>query len=202
MKLNDLLKDLFKENKTNTLPFEILLYNKELLLECDEFKNVDNLCIIKLPDVVDGKGNTIRSKTFKVGEEVTFGNKCFIHSISTAPENYNSHTKYRPLIELSDNELDKGKRNFVIRGIFDEIVINGQIYTQDIGEVDLDNQEYFIVMYFDNTTTDECGNLSISLDRRYLPNTMKESFIGKFKNRVNITKVELDDFLKYFENKK
>jgi hypothetical protein len=115
--------------------------------------------------------------------------------------------KKEELIELFKKVLDspdeyrvKGKRSFMIRGIFDEITINGETHKVEIGNLNLDhnNQKHFMVMYFDNVLNDD-NTISIKLDKKYLPINMKGSFIEKFENKKIIAKKELDEFLKSFE---
>jgi hypothetical protein len=121
----------------------------------------------------------------------------------------NEGKKKEELIELFKKVLDspdeyrvKGERSFIIRGIFDEITINGETYKEEIGNLNLDynNQKHFMVMYFNNILNDD-NTISIKLDKKYLPNNMKDSFIKKFENKKTVTKEELDEFLKSFETK-
>lgn len=206
MKLNYLLTYLFGLNKEksvfvkiDTLDYKNLLNIKQYLLECDELKNIKNFEILEIPDVENENGKIINSKTFKLCDDVKFGDKCYIHSISVSPEIFNLATIHNPvkdgacvtpavydlltlkpklkiciefspeeimddlvindgkkkeeLIELFKRVLEspeeyrvKGERSFFIRGIFNEITINGETYKEDIGELKLDynNQKHYI----------------------------------------------------------
>lgn len=259
MKLNYLLTDLFELNKEksdflkiDTLDYKHLLNIKQYLLDCDEFKNIKNFEILEIPDVENENGEIVQSKTFKLCDDVSFGDKCYIHSISISPEIFNPDTIHNPVkdgvcitptvydpltlkptrkicIEFSPEEIQddlvnndakkkdelielfkkvlespdeyriKGERSFIIRGIFNEITINGETYKENVGELNLDynNQKHFMVMYFDKVLNDD-GTMSVKLEKKYLPNPMKGLFIEKFNNKKNLSKEELDEFLKSF----
>jgi len=119
----------------------------------------------------------------------------------------NEGNKKEKLIELFKNVLDspedyrvKGERFFMVRGIFDEITINDETYKEEIGNLNLDygNQKHFMITYFNNVLNED-NTIGIKLEKKYLPNNMKNSFIENFENKKTVTKKELDEFLKNFE---
>ena len=89
MKLKELIKN--KIIKGNELSDEIIRGDElsvmiDLLKECEELQNCDELIIIKEPVFLDENGKTKMTQTFKVDDNTSFKGKCYLHSIFLTPE--------------------------------------------------------------------------------------------------------------------
>ena len=89
MKLKELIKN--KIIKGNELSDEIIKGDElsvmiDLLKECDELQNCDELIIVKEPVFLDENGKTKMTQTFKVDDNTSFKGKCYLHSIFLTPE--------------------------------------------------------------------------------------------------------------------
>lgn len=93
MKLNDFLENLFKNLDINlSTSFDEPITGDALerilpfLKECDEFKNVTTLEVLRTPHVLDDSGETIKSETFLWRDGAEFRKRCYIYGIFQTPE--------------------------------------------------------------------------------------------------------------------
>jgi len=266
MKLKDLLKNLFEENNkkiiSSNYPFdmdvlnsEILKQIKEKLLECDEFKDVEKLEIIEIPDIENLNGKIVAAKSYKLSENFKFGKVCYLYSISQTPEIFEPNkiydsvkdgacitpVMYDPLnfkptrkicIECSPEDLQddilkgenkkkdelinlfkiilenqeeytvKGERGFVVRGIIEEITVEGETFKEENFQelnLDFENQNFFTVFYLENFLNGD-GQISLRIEKKHLPKKLKEYFISELGHKKNnINKEDLENFLKKFD---
>jgi hypothetical protein len=80
MKLKELIKNeiIIKGNDLSPMI--------DLLKECEEFQNCDELIILKEPVFLDENGKTKMVQTFKVDDNNSFKGKCYLYSIGLTPE--------------------------------------------------------------------------------------------------------------------
>lgn len=76
---------------------QIMKENFELIKNCDEFSDVDELILLESPMVKDGEGNIIDIPTFKLNDKMKFKGKCYIYSISETPKTYNTEDLLTPV---------------------------------------------------------------------------------------------------------
>lgn len=98
MKLKDLLKEIYtvRLTKFNTVDngnlYELnkdhLTMFKEMLLDCEEFRDVDDLIIPNHSVLLMGSHNAINSISLKLCDGVRFINRCYLHSITLTPPLY------------------------------------------------------------------------------------------------------------------
>ena len=94
MKLKKLVRDLVDNkhlsNDFNSLDYETLDEIKDLLLETDEFKDVDELIIVDKPMVTNKDGSPILIPTTKISDNTKFKKKVYLYSISLTPTIYDT----------------------------------------------------------------------------------------------------------------
>ena len=97
MKLNELLQDIFKVTGPTgsltiqddyTLTGKALELFKDRILECEEFENVEELIILDEPS---------RTNTLKMVNEIKFGKKMHLWSISLSPSIYEPEEMTKPV---------------------------------------------------------------------------------------------------------
>jgi len=153
------------------------------LKKCDEFKDVDEFVILKLP-VIDDCEKVVQSQTYKLEENTKFKKRVFLYNISLTPEIFDPQTlqsavkdgasisptlydltTFKPYTQISlsvspediqDNfELKKaelhellnkilenpgeyrikGKRDILVRGIFESFESGGQVFNNEIVDI-------------------------------------------------------------------
>ncbi len=104
MKIKELLNDLFETNKSipeflrqDCLGHQTLSHVKDDLLAFDEFKNVEELHLLKIPYAENDLGEVIELQSLKLSEGMEFGKRCYIYSISITPEIYDPTAKFKPV---------------------------------------------------------------------------------------------------------
>jgi len=136
MKLSELLLEVFengpviKEVKLDATTLQFDDYRlgpaelKELkprLLECDEFKDVDELIILDSPSLEHQSG-IMPTVTRKMGDDVTFKKRVFLYSISLTPEIYSPEDLNKPVKDNAYishtvyNALDMTPNKFICLG--------------------------------------------------------------------------------------
>ena len=92
MKLNELLKNAFTKSDLDQnyhLGSKELKVIKEALLQCEEFKDVDELIIMDAPSSEfknkDGSTFNIHSNTTKLMKDTKYKGTCYLYSISLSP---------------------------------------------------------------------------------------------------------------------
>lgn len=74
---------------------------KDKILECEEFAECEELIIMKFPVTIDGDGNKINTKTYKITENQKFKGKCYLLSLSLTPEMFDPNKMYEPVLNGS-----------------------------------------------------------------------------------------------------
>lgn len=74
---------------------------KDKILECEEFAECEELIIMKFPVTIDGDGNKIDTKTYKLTENQKFKGKCYLLSLSLTPEMFDPNKMYEPVLDGS-----------------------------------------------------------------------------------------------------
>ncbi|MFW5847304.1 MAG: hypothetical protein ACOCVF_00095 [bacterium] len=88
MKLKNLLKVIFEENPdVNIITGEDLGKYKDSILKCNELKDVKNFNIILSP-INNTKDNTKTASTYKVCDNMYFGENFYLYSIEKSPKIY------------------------------------------------------------------------------------------------------------------
>ncbi|MFW6377688.1 MAG: hypothetical protein ACOCZ5_03480 [bacterium] len=130
MKLQEVFEPILRNVTSST---DMLLHNnisgkslelfKDILLKCDEFKNVDELVILEAPHVSNTNKEIVKSITYKIANNTKFEGKVYLYGISLTPELYDyehllqpikndcniSHRQYNP------NDFTHVYRNIMIR---------------------------------------------------------------------------------------
>jgi len=112
MKLKELIEkitnssDFLEKSKFKSLtPLHQVIYGEELypyleeIKNCEEFINCDELHILKTPVTLDGNGNSIISKNYKLVDEQSFKGKCYLLSLSLTPEMYDPKKIMEPVMD-------------------------------------------------------------------------------------------------------
>lgn len=106
MKLKDLLKDIFSngplpQETTFTGGFDdycldryYLEMFKDMILECEEFEEVDNLIITQYPVFENDNGQVNAVKNYLMTDGVKFKDSCYLYSISLTPQMYDPTGKW------------------------------------------------------------------------------------------------------------
>ena len=100
MKLKKIVKDIYAGAGNDmylSLDSKILNQIKDMLKECDEFKDVDEFVIIDIPFFDNDKNEIIESHTLKIDENTKFKKRVYLHSISLTPEIYNPEDVFIPV---------------------------------------------------------------------------------------------------------
>jgi len=112
MKLKELIEkitnssDFLEKSKFKSLKsLNQVIYGEELypyleeIKNCEEFINCDELHILKTPITLDGNGNSIISKNYKLVDEQSFKGKCYLLSLSLTPEMYDPKKIMEPVMD-------------------------------------------------------------------------------------------------------
>jgi len=112
MKLKELIEkitnssDFLEKSKFKSLTsLNQVIYAEELypyleeIKNCEEFINCDELHILKTPVTLDGNGNSIISKNYKLVDEQSFKGKCYLLSLSLIPEMYDPKKIMEPVMD-------------------------------------------------------------------------------------------------------
>lgn len=112
MKLKELIEkitnssDFLEKSKFKSLTsLNQVIYGEELypyleeIKNCEEFINCDELHILKTPVTLDGNGNSIISKNYKLVDEQSFKGKCYLLSLSLIPEMYDPKKIMEPVMD-------------------------------------------------------------------------------------------------------
>lgn len=103
MKLKELLKDSFEglsqmeNNGFPTINGNVLEQLKDSLIQTDEFKDVDELIIMKFPSVMDDNKKILNAQSYKVSDSTKFKKRCYLYSISLTPEVFDPNAIYNPV---------------------------------------------------------------------------------------------------------
>lgn len=100
------------------------------------------------------------------------------------------------LHDLLDKVLDnpkeyepEGHRGVMIRGVFDESITTAKVPEEP---------KYSLVYYLKPEPADEYGNVAMKLEKKLIPNELKEKFMEQFGERSNLltlTESEIEEFL-------
>lgn len=104
---------------------------------------------------------------------------------------------FNDILNSPNDYMTKGERAIIIRGIFEEIIIDDNSYLENIGtlNLDYDNQPFFSVIYTSR------GDKSIKLEKMLLPIELREKFEEHFKNMITVlSKDDVDEFLSKHNN--
>lgn len=104
MKLKDLLKNIFAngplpQHNLNSEPDYILdreyiLMFKDMIHECDEFRDVTEIIVPEHQVFLMGNHNTATSVSLKLCDGIRFVNRCYLTSISLTPALYDPNRKH------------------------------------------------------------------------------------------------------------
>ena len=250
MKLKNLLDTIeFKEGMNSVLDHAFLGSIKEELLQCDEFKEADEIRFIQRPMVQDSHKKTYQAVSYRLGSEgpypsdefsingeersgdIKFKKICYLYSIIRSPKMYNmpslnvsyphgalitpemfspldivSHRKIildfptenmqemnglhnedprvrlhnllDDVIDNPDKYLPEGTYGYIIRGLFEEVEVNGITTEMEIGNLNLnyDDQSFRMVTYFD-TFVDGGGEVELHLKLAAIPKELETDFM-------------------------
>jgi len=138
---------------------------EEAILNCDEFKDVDELIIIESPSLANTDDEIFDSYSYKISNKTKFLGKAYLYSIGLTPRLY--------------DENNKPFHSIIVRGIFEKVGGVSGYDTRDIGELNLDyeNQPFFMVF---------CMSKMGLLERKHIPIELKELFIETFDIENNV----------------
>ena len=150
----------------NVLAGKSLKLCEEIILNCDEFKDVDELIIIESPSLANTDNEILDSISYKISDKSKFLGKAYLYSIGLTPRLY--------------DENNKPFHSIIVRGIFEKVGGVSGYDTRDIGELNLDyeNQPFFTVFCISKS--------NFLLEHKHLPIELKELFIKTFDIENNV----------------
>ena len=171
----ELLLDIQSDDLTehNILISKFLNLHKETILNCDEFKDVDELIIIESPSLANTNNEIFDSISYKISNKTKFYGKAYLYSIGLTPRLYDLDNK--PFYSM------------MVRGIFENVVDVGGSNVRNIGELNLDynNQPFFTVFVISHTDFSSTSNetvRNVQIVHKHIPIELKELFLETFTN--------------------
>lgn len=109
------------------------------------------------------------------------------------------HERLDKVIDNPEDYQIEGKRGIIIRGIFGVTSDSENVNTTDLSGVVSQEVNHFMVFYLkDGNFNEEKNRMDISLEKKFIPNELKEKFTEEFGEKINtltITEEEIDNFL-------
>ena len=83
----------------NTIYGEDLEPYVDRIKQCEEFSECDEIIVMKYPVTIDGQGNNVSNRTYKVVPKQKFKGKCYLLSLSLTPEMYDPKKIHEPVLD-------------------------------------------------------------------------------------------------------
>lgn len=83
----------------NTIYGEDLEPYVDRIKQCEEFSECDEIIVMKYPVTIDGQGNNVSTKTYKVVPKQKFKGKCYLLSLALTPEMYDPKKIHEPVLD-------------------------------------------------------------------------------------------------------
>ncbi len=126
-------------------------------------------------------------------------------SLERLQDDLTQHGEYKKgLHELLDKILEnpneyrvKGRKEILVRGLFEEYETNGEIYSKDLGDIaESQDAKHVPIFYAESTKTGQ-NQFNYQLKHKYIPKELEEVFNHTFPNLTlnSITGEQIDNFL-------
>lgn len=83
----------------NTIYGEDLEPYVDRIKQCEEFSECDEIIVMKYPVTIDGQGNNVSTRTYKVVPKQKFKGKCYLLSLALTPEMYDPKKIHEPVLD-------------------------------------------------------------------------------------------------------